>query len=209
MAKALAKELNYVFVDSGAMYRAITLYFLRNNVALNDAIAVENALNNISLRFEYQPEKGSSDIFLNNENVENAIREMFVAEKVSAVAAIPAVRTFAVAQQQLMGEAKGIVMDGRDIGTTVFPQAELKIFVTADVDVRVQRRLAELQLKNPSITAEEVKENLQSRDLQDSTREVSPLRKAADAIVLDNSFLNREEQLALALTWAKGIIASN
>ena len=145
---------------------------------------------------------GNNEIFLNGENVEALIRDMSVASKVSEVAAIKEVRDFAVAQQRLIGRNKGIVMDGRDIGTAVFPEAELKIFMTADVDVRVARRYKELVLTNPNIMIEAVKENLETRDYADSNREFSPLRKADDAIVLDNSRLTADEQLALALTWA-------
>ena len=202
LAKQLAKELDYIFVDSGAMYRAITLFFLSNNIDIQDVKAISAALNNITLTFKYNSLAGKSDIFLNEENVALQIREMRVNDHVSDVAALEAVRTFAVAQQQQMGQQKGIVMDGRDIGTTFFPDAELKIFVTADIDIRVQRRLLELREKNPSVTAAEVKQNLQWRDQIDSSREVSPLRQAADAIVLDNSKLTREEQLAIVLGWA-------
>jgi len=202
LAKQLAKELDYIFVDSGAMYRAITLFFLSNNIDIQDVKVISAALNNITLTFKYNSLAGKSDIFLNEENVALQIREMRVNDHVSDVAALEAVRTFAVAQQQQMGQQKGIVMDGRDIGTTVFPDAELKIFVTADIDIRVQRRLLELREKNPSISEEEVKQNLQWRDQIDNSREVSPLRQATDAIVLDNSKLTREEQLAIVLGWA-------
>lgn len=207
LAKQLAKELNYVFVDSGAMYRAITLYFLRNNIDLLNDASVKNALQNILLEFQYNESQGKSDMLLNGENVESLIREMRVSEKVSDVSTIKSVREFAVAQQQLMGEKKGIVMDGRDIGTTVFPNAELKIFVVAGINVRVKRRLLELREKNPSISEDEVKQNLEMRDRIDSTREVSPLRQAEDAIVLDNSSLTREEQLKIALDWVNERIA--
>lgn len=203
LAKQLAKKLNYVFVDSGAMYRAITLFFVRNNIDISNHLSVEQALKNISLQFEYNTLKGTSDILLNGENVEEQIREMSISNKVSEVAAIEAVRVFGVQQQQLMGEQKGIVMDGRDIGTTVFPNAELKIFVTSSIDVRVQRRYLELKNKQPNISLDEVKENLLMRDHIDSTREISPLRQAADAIILDNSNLTREEQLQIALNWVK------
>lgn len=201
LAKQLARELNYVFVDSGAMYRAVTLYFLRNHIDWNNESAVVEALQNITLDFEYNDATGTSDMILNDENVELLIREMLVSENVSEVAAVAAVRIFAVAQQQQMGAKKGIVMDGRDIGTTVFPNAELKIFVTADPAVRVERRYKELFAKNPHITIEEIKDNLEMRDYIDSNREVSPLRKANDAIVLDNTKLTREEQLQLVLKW--------
>lgn len=203
LAKQLAKTLNYIFVDSGAMYRAITLYFLENNIRFNDTVAIEWALKNIQLKFEYVAETGKSDMLLNGVNVEQQIREMRISENVSPVATIEAVRTFAVAAQQQMGKEKGLVMDGRDIGTTVFPDAELKIFVTANTDVRVERRWLELQAKGEQVSKDEVKKNLLERDHIDTTRAISPLQKAADAIVLDNSNLTREQQLALALQWAK------
>jgi CMP/dCMP kinase len=202
LAKALAKELNYVYVDSGAMYRAITLYFLRNHVDWTKAKQVDNALKNIVLDFQYNENSGNTRIYLNGESVEWLIREMIIAEKVSDVAAIREVREFAVAQQHKMGKQKGIVMDGRDIGTVVFPKAELKIFMTADNAVRVERRYKELYAKNPNITLEEVKANLEMRDYIDSHREFSPLKQAKDAIVLDNSNLSEDEQLAIALQWA-------
>lgn len=185
------------------MYRAITLYFLRNHVDWNDKKAVEAALKDISLEFVYNDYTGKSDMYLDDENVEAMIRDMVVSENVSEVAAIKEVREFAVAQQQKMGDKKGIVMDGRDIGTTVFPNAELKIFMTADIAVRVQRRFKELFEKNPSVSLEEVRNNLEMRDYMDTNREVSPLRKADDAIVLDNSDLTPDEQLQIALSWAK------
>ena len=203
LARQLANELNYVFIDSGAMYRAITLYFLRHRIDWNHQVEVLNALKNITLDFQYNAETGKSDMYLNHEDVEVFIREMQVSENVSAVSTVKEVREFAVAQQQLMGNKKGIVMDGRDIGTTVFPYAELKIFVVADPAVRVERRYKEMFEKNSNITIEEVKKNLESRDYIDSHREVSPLRKAADAIELDNSNLTREEQLEIVLKWAE------
>lgn len=206
MARQLAKQLNYIFIDSGAMYRAITLYFLRNNTDLKDLTSVVVALNNIQLSFQINPSNGNNEIWLNGENVEKFIREMEVAEKVSEVAAIKQVREFAVSQQQLIGQNKGIVMDGRDIGTTVFPSAELKIFMTADNEVRVLRRFKELSEKNPSIQIDEVRSNLAQRDHMDSNREISPLRKADDAVVLDNSHLTPDQQLQLALSWARARI---
>jgi CMP/dCMP kinase len=209
LAKQLARELGYVYVDSGAMYRAITLYFLRNNVDLAEKKEVKTALKNIALEFVFNPNSNNSEILLNDENVEYLIRDMLVAEKVSDVAAIREVREFAVAQQQKLGLKKGIVMDGRDIGTTVFPKAELKIFMTADNAVRVQRRFKELYEKNPNITIEEVKNNLEMRDYIDSHREVSPLRKAEDALELDNSNLSPKEQLNKALGWANEKMAKN
>jgi cytidylate kinase len=202
MARQLARKLNYIFIDSGAMYRAITLYFLRNEVDTHDEAQIENALLNINLSFQLNPVNGNNEIWLNEENVDALIREIKVAEKVSEVAALRQVREFAVAQQRAIGQAKGIVMDGRDIGSVVFPDAELKIFMTADPEIRVQRRLKELQVKNPGITIDEVRTNLASRDHIDSTRAISPLRKPEDAVVLDNSFLTPEQQLELALQWS-------
>ena len=199
IAKQLARSLGYVYIDSGAMYRAITLYFLRNHIDWTVSAHVEDALNHIELYFLYNPKSQQSEMHLNDENVEYLIRELVVAEKVSEVATISDVRTFAVAQQQKMGTEKGIVMDGRDIGTTVFPDAELKIFMTADMNVRVQRRFKEMYEKNPNITIEEVKHNLEMRDYIDSNREISPLRKADDAILLDNTLLTMEEQLEFAM----------
>jgi cytidylate kinase len=199
LAKQLAKQLGYVYIDSGAMYRAITLYFMRNHINLSQTSEVIAALNNINIDFRFNPDSLQSDIYLNGENIEPLIRDLSIAAKVSDVAAIGEVRTFAVAQQQKMGENKGIVMDGRDIGTTVFPNAEIKFFMTADSDVRVVRRLKELSVKNPLITLDEVKQNLENRDYLDSTRAISPLRKADDAIVLDNTNLTMDEQLAIAL----------
>lgn len=203
LAKALAKELSYVFIDTGAMYRAVALYFMRHQVSFEDLQAIEKAIQSIRLHFVFNESTGKSDMYLNGENVELAIREMKVSQKVSEVAAIPAVRDFAVAQQQAMGEEKGIVMDGRDIGTVVFPNAELKIFVTADPKIRTERRYKELLVTQPNITREEVAENLTHRDLIDSTREHSPLKQASDALVLDNTHLNQDEQFTIALNWAK------
>jgi CMP/dCMP kinase len=192
-----------VYVDSGAMYRAITLYFLRNHIDWTDKKEVNNALKEIHLDFHFNEKAEASEIYLNDENVEYVIRDLVIAEKVSDVAAIKEVRSFAVAQQQKMGAKKGIVMDGRDIGTVVFPKAELKIFMTADNAVRVERRFKELYEKNPNITIEEVKNNLEMRDYIDSHREVSPLKKADDAIILDNTNLTPELQFQKALGWAK------
>lgn len=206
LAKQLAKKLNYVYVDSGAMYRAITLYFLRNNVDFQNISAVSEALSNIELEFIFNDEIGQSEMYLNGENVEYLIRELVVAEKVSDVATIKEVREFAVAAQQKMGGEKGIVMDGRDIGTTVFPHAELKLFMTADIAVRVERRFKEMVIKNPNTTIEEVANNLELRDYIDSNREISPLRKAEDAIVMDNTNLTQDEQLTIAFKKAKSII---
>lgn len=201
LAKHLAKELGYVYIDSGAMYRAITLYFLRNHIDWTNPDAVQEALQNISLEFVYNEKAQQSEMHLNGENVEYVIRDLVVAEKVSDVAAVKEVREFAVAQQKKMGKKKGIVMDGRDIGTVVFPKAALKIFMTADNEVRVERRFQELYEKNPAITIEEVKANLEMRDYIDSHRTISPLRQAKDALLLDNSSLSIRQQLEIALKW--------
>jgi len=203
LAKELAKELGYVYVDSGAMYRAITLYFLRNNIDFDDKKEVKDALKSVNLEFVFNEQSEGSDIYLNGENVEYMIRDLVIAEKVSDVAAIREVREFAVAQQQKMGSKKGIVMDGRDIGTVVFPRAELKIFMTADNAVRVERRFRELYEKNPNVSIEEVKNNLEMRDYIDSHREISPLRKAKNAIELDNTQLTQKQQFQMALGWAR------
>ena len=202
VAKQLAKALNYVYVDSGAMYRAITLYFLRNHVDWTDHDQVIDALDNIALEFHYNTHLGQSEMYLNGETVEYVIRDLVIAEKVSEIAAIKEVRDFAVAQQQKMGKNRGIVMDGRDIGTVVFPDAELKIFMTADNSIRVERRFKELYEKNPNVTIDEVKANLELRDYIDSHREVSPLRQADDALVLDNTNLTEKQQFEKALKWA-------
>jgi cytidylate kinase len=203
LAKQLAKALGYIYVDSGAMYRAITLYFLRNHIDWTDAAAVKQALKQISLEFIYNPKSEQSEVYLNDENVEYVIRDLVIAEKVSDVAAIKEVRKYAVAQQQKMGKNRGIVMDGRDIGTVVFPDAELKIFMTADNAVRVERRFQELYEKNPNITLDEIKANLELRDYIDSHRQISPLRKADDAILLDNTSLTEKEQFQKAYKWAQ------
>lgn len=206
LAKQLAKKLNYTYIDSGAMYRAITLYFLRNNIDISNEKEIRNALKNITLEFIVNQASGNSEIYLNGENVEYIIREIVIAEKVSDVAALKDVRTFAVAEQQKMGIHKGIVMDGRDIGSTVFPDAEIKIFMVADEAVRVERRYTEMFDKNPNITLDEIKSNIAMRDYIDSNRKVSPLRKAHDAIELDNTNLTEKEQLDFALKLVKKVV---
>jgi cytidylate kinase len=197
LAKALAKKLHFIYVDSGAMYRAVALYFLGNNIDVHNHEQITQALKNIHLNFhsrDYQ-----THITLNDEEVSDEIRLMPVSEKVSEVAAIREVRKEMVKQQQRMGHSKNIVMDGRDIGTTVFPNATVKIFMTADPKVRAERRYKEIVGKNPEITLEEVFENLAHRDYQDTTREESPLVRADDAIILDNTDLTPAEQLDFAL----------
>jgi cytidylate kinase len=208
LAKQMAAHLNYVFIDSGAMYRAITLYFIRHRIDVTNSNAVIEALTHIHLAFKLNEQTGRADMYLNSENVEEEIRGLEVSNNVSQVAALEPVRIFSVAQQQLMGTQKGIVMDGRDIGTAVFPEAELKIFVTASPEVRVERRYQELVAKDPAITKAEIQANLEMRDHIDSTREFSPLKQAHDALVLDNSNLTRDEQLELALSWAQERIAN-
>jgi cytidylate kinase len=198
IAKAIAKELHFIYVDSGAMYRAVALYFLRNNIDLNDEQQVIEALKNIHLNFNSRDYE--THITLNDEEVSEEIRLMPVSEKVSTVAAIHAVRVEMVKQQQRMGKSKNIVMDGRDIGTAVFPDAQVKLFMTADPKVRAERRYKELAPKNPEITLEEVFENLAHRDYQDTTRKESPLVRADDAIILDNTDLTQKEQLLFALS---------
>ncbi len=189
LAKAMAKRLGYRFIDTGAMYRMITLHFLRENVDIEDAGAAAGALK--GLRVDFVP--GNNDALLNGENVETEIRGGAVSGMVSPVAAIPAVRRWIVPQQREMGKAGGIVMDGRDIGTVVFPDADLKLFVTASMDVRTDRRLAEMEAKGIAATREEVATNLATRDHIDSSREDSPLRQAEDAVVIDNSCLSLQE----------------
>jgi cytidylate kinase len=204
LAKQLAKKLGYLYIDSGAMYRAITLYFLRNNVDRNDENKIKDALKDITLEFIVNAYH-QSEIYLNGENVEYIIRDLIIAEKVSEIAALKDVRTFAVNVQQKIGRNKGIVMDGRDIGTTVFPDAEVKIFMVADEAIRVERRFREMFDKNPNISLDEIKSNIEMRDYIDSHREVSPLRKADDAIELDNTNLSEKEQLDFALKLVKKI----
>ncbi len=198
IAKALAVRFGYIFIDSGAMYRAVTLYALRHFwVADGEVNASEliRALPDIQIDFRYNPETQKSEMFLNGENVEDEIRQLPVSRNVSPVAAIAEVREAMVRLQQAMGKNKGIVMDGRDIGTVVFPEAELKLFVTASPEIRAKRRFDELTAKGEVVSYSEILENVQERDHIDSTREASPLRKADDALVLDNSSMTREEQL--------------
>jgi cytidylate kinase len=197
LAKALAKKLNFIYIDSGAMYRAVTLYFLRNDIDLQDADLVKDALNNIHL--DFQTINNQTSIMLNGEDVSKEIRQMHVAEKVSTVSAIKEVRIEMVKQQQRMGKSGSIVMDGRDIGTVVFPDADLKLFMTADPQIRAERRYTELISKGEEVNIEEIFENLAKRDYQDTTRKESPLLQAQDAIVLDNSIINEAEQLEFAL----------
>ncbi len=200
LAKELAKSLGYIYIDSGAMYRAITLYFLRHKINLKDAGEVAEALQQIKIHFELI--NGQNTTFLNKENVEEEIRKMYVSNHVSNVAANSHVRSTLVALQKEMGKDKGVVMDGRDIGTVVFKDAKLKLFMTATMAIRVQRRVDEMESKGISTTPEAVQLNLETRDYIDSNRKDSPLSQAEDAVVLDNSNLSQEEQLVFALDLA-------
>lgn len=198
MAKDLAREIGYIYVDTGAMYRTVALYAIRHELFNNDgsvkADELKTQMPSISVTFKFNQETGRPDAYLNGEKVEDEIRGMKVSSHVSQIAAIPFVRTAMVAQQQEMGKQKGIVMDGRDIGTTVFPNAELKIFVTASPEVRAQRRYDELKSKGKTADFDDILKNVKERDYIDSHREVSPLRKADDAIELDNSNMTIAEQ---------------
>lgn len=206
-AKAVAKRLKYLYVDSGAMYRAVTLYFLRHNIPFAD----ENpqmlaALHDIHITFERNPETHLPEVVLNGEKVEAEIRKPEIADNVSPVSVLPSVRRAMVALQQKIGKKGGVVMDGRDIGTVVFPHAELKVFMTANVQVRAERRQAELAQKGIHLSVEDILHNLQSRDHIDSSRAEGPLRKAADAREIDTSLVSIEDQVEWVVTWAKEII---
>lgn len=202
MAKDLAREIGYIYVDSGAMYRAVTLYALDSGVIQGEKIdesRLKQEMKNIHISFQFNAERGRPDTYLNGERVEDRIRTLEVSNHVSPVAALPFVREEMVRQQQHMGEEGGIIMDGRDIGTTVFPNAELKIFVTASAEIRAQRRYDELTAKGEACDIADILRNVEERDYIDTHREVSPLRQASDAIVLDNSHLTIPEQKAWLL----------
>ncbi|MCI6279251.1 MAG: (d)CMP kinase [Bacteroidales bacterium] len=210
IAKELARALGYTYIDTGAMYRGVTLFLLEKGLwdeGKNDLQAVKKALEEINLDFRRTAD--GQHLFLNGRDVESEIRGMWVSNFVSPVSAVPEVRAFLVARQQAMAKAKGVVMDGRDVGTTVLPDAELKIFMTSRPEVRVRRRYDEMIARGKKVTPDDITENLKTRDLIDSTREVSPLRQAVDARLLDNSDLTREEQNAIVLRWAKETIARN
>lgn len=198
MAKDLAREVGYIYIDSGAMYRAVTLYSIEHGIffenSVIDAEALERQIRDIRISFRLNPDTGRPETYLNGVNVENRIRTMEISSKVSPISALGFVREEMVAQQQALGKEKGIVMDGRDIGTTVFPDAELKIFVTASPEIRAQRRYDELRAKGQEASFDEILENVKQRDDIDQHREVSPLRKANDALLLDNSNLTIEQQ---------------
>lgn len=204
-ARHVAAALHYIFVDSGAMYRAVALYFHRNHIDITHLPKVANALQEIEISFEFNIEKQCSDTILNGENVENEIRKMFISDLVSQVSAIPIVRHAMVAQQQKMGNKKGIVMDGRDIGTVVFPHAELKVFMTADSNIRAQRRKLELMQKGEDLPIEEIIENLRKRDEIDSNRSEGPLKRADDAVDLDTSFRSLDEQVEFVLNQVRRV----
>jgi cytidylate kinase len=209
LARALAAQLNYNYVDTGAMYRAVTLYCLRNGLINGRTLDVESLcdqLDDIHIQFEFNELLKTSEVVLNEENVEAFLRHMDVNDWVSQVSAVADVRRKMVRIQQQLGKEKGISMDGRDIGTTVFPDAELKLFMTAEIETRSKRRMAEMQAKNIPATLEEIKANLLQRDHEDMTRAESPLRRADDAIILDNTNLTRDEQLNFALQKALELI---
>lgn len=209
LAKSLAKSLSYVYIDTGAMYRAVTLYAMRKGLISEghfDKEALIESLPTIELHFEYNPVRGFAEVYLNQSNVEDVIRTLEVSRFVSQIAEIPEVRRKLVEQQQNLGKSKGVVMDGRDIGTVVFPDAELKIFMTASPEIRAQRRFDELVVKDTSIKFEDVFKNVVDRDKIDTTRADSPLVMAADAVEVDNSNLTREEQFDLILELAQNKI---
>lgn len=211
MAKDLARELNYIYIDTGAMYRAVTLYALEKGLiseqGIDEAI-LQREMEHVMITFVMNPETGRPDTYLNGKYVEDKIRSMEVSKHVSQVAALGFVREAMVDLQRLMGEAKGVIMDGRDIGTVVFPDAELKVFVTASAEIRAQRRYDELKAKGEACDYDEILQNVLERDRLDSTREISPLRKADDAIVLDNSHMTIEEQKEWLLERVKEVLIS-
>lgn len=198
-AREIAARLGYIFIDSGAMYRAVTLYALQHGAIRNgilDEDKLVGMLDDIDIVFRFNPTRGASDIYVNGEYAEGKIRTIEVSNFVSAVSSVPQVRRKLVAMQQEMGRNRGVVMDGRDIGTVVFPDAELKIFLTADPAVRARRRYQELAAKGMDVSLEEIERNIRERDEADQSRDVSPLRKAEDAVVLDNSYMTLDEQMA-------------
>jgi len=205
-ARLSAKALDYIYIDSGAMYRAFTLYLLENEINLTNITEVIKQLSNVEIRFDRQPETCSQEILLNGQFVEKKIRSIEVSNTVSLVSTIKEVRNWMVHRQQALGKEKGIVMDGRDIGTIVFPEAELKIFMNAQTDTRVQRRVAELISSNIPFSVEAVEKNLKERDFLDTTRNESPLVQAVDARMLDTSFLTIQEQVETVVEWAQELI---
>lgn len=210
LARELAAELGYRYVDTGAMYRGVTLYALRHNLIKGQSAKPEliEKLDDINLEFHHNPQRGASDLILNGRNVEPKIRKLLVARYVSVIAAVSEVRKHLVAQQKKMADQKSVVMDGRDIGTVVLPNAELKIFVTAREAIRTTRRYQELISRGENITRAEVAANIRQRDLMDTNREDSPLKQAEDARRLDNSKLSREEQLKIVIGWAHEVLGN-
>ena len=212
IAKALATKLGYIFIDSGAMYRAVTLFALRNNLIVGGGVDREGlikSLPDIRIEFRYNPITLKSDTYLNGENVEDEIRQLTVSQHVSPVATIAEVRAAMVRLQKGLGKNKGIVMDGRDIGTVVFPDAELKLFVTASAEIRAKRRFDELTAKGEQVLFAEILQNIQERDRIDSTREASPLLRANDALILDNSNMSREEQMEWVIKQVEARLIEN
>lgn len=206
-AKEVARLLGYTFIDSGAMYRAVTLYFIQHNVDLESKEAVDTALDQIHIEFRFNPNLGKSETFLNQQNVEDEIRKMYVSEMVSPVSAIKAVRIAMVRQQKAMGRNKGVIMDGRDIGSVVFPEAELKLFMKASDEARARRRVKELEEKGQKVSLEEVIQNFRDRDAQDTSRKESPLVQVPEAIVLDTTDLEFEDQVQKVVALAQQKIA--
>lgn len=208
-AKAIAARLGFIFIDTGAMYRAVTLYALDHGAIRSGIVEEEKVirlLDEISIAFRFSPERGASDIYVNGDRVEERIRTIEVSNCVSRISSIREVREKLVAMQQEMGRQRGIVMDGRDIGTVVFPDAEIKLFMTADPAVRARRRYDELRAKGDNVSLQEIEENVIARDKADMTRKISPLRQAEDAVVLDNSHMTVEQQMAWFMEHFKGII---
>jgi cytidylate kinase len=205
-AKKVAQALNYTYLDSGAMYRAVTLYFLKHHINLQDPVAILKALENINISFSRNEDSRINETYLNGENVEEEIRRMEVSENVSAISALPVVREKMVYQQRALGKNKRVVMDGRDIGSHVFPEAELKIFMTADLKVRARRRMNELAGKGIKVSLEEIESNLEERDKLDSSRKQSPLIKTEDAVEIDTTYLDFNEQVNKIVELAKKLI---
>lgn len=206
-SKLVAESLGYRYIDTGAMYRAVTLYFIQNHISPNNPNEVTEALQNIEIDFRLNTD-GKSETYLNGLNVESEIRKMYVADRVSEIAALKPVRNAMVKQQQKMGKGKGVVLEGRDIGTVVFPDGELKVFMTAEPEVRAQRRQAELLAKGEMMELDKVLENLKKRDIIDTTREDGPLKQADDAYLMDTTFMTLDEQVEQVVLWADAIISN-
>jgi cytidylate kinase len=208
-AKGVAKALNYTYLDSGAMYRAVTYYFIKNNIDTEHPDAIQNALSGIMIDFQFNQDTQSYETYLNGINIEKEIRKMEVSSQVSQVSALPAVRKAMVVQQRKLGRGKSVVMDGRDIGTNVFPDAELKVFMTADLAIRAARRKEELLAKGQQVSLKTIEQNLRERDRIDSTRKENPLKKAAMAIEIDTSHISIEQQTERVVALARAIIGEN